>query len=382
MKSLADSPARSWLLSLILIVFALPTINAFAQSFFIGGYGEGIYTSTLSADGQMSEPQLAMKQKNPSFFAIHPKLDFLYVVTETNRKDSNSPAAISSYRFDSSQFVSAKTPGLVFVNTQKIDGDDPCHVSIDSTGLFLAVANYSSGSIVVYPIAPDGSIGQASSKVDHAVHEPNKQQPVKAHAHCTLWMDNHFLLVTDLGMDKVFVYDLNRETGKLSLASAMQLAKGSGPRHLSVHPSGQWVYIINERNMTLTAATWKAPQLTELGTVSTLPTDAKGTDFSTAEVLVHPNGNFVYGSNRGHNTIGSFKVDAHSGKLAAIGHTSSNGKTPRNFRITQKGDFLLAENQQSDSIYSFRINEKTGELTSTGYSVKAPAPACIKFLDR
>ena len=163
MKSLANSPARSWLLSLILIVFALPTINAFAQSFFIGGYGEGIYTSTLNADGQMSEPQLAMKQKNPSFFAIHPKLDFLYVVTETNRKDSNSPAAISSYRFDSSQFVSAKTPGLVFVNTQKIDGDDPCHVSIDSTGLFLAVANYSSGSIVVYPIAPDGSIGQASS---------------------------------------------------------------------------------------------------------------------------------------------------------------------------------------------------------------------------
>ena len=382
MKSLANPPARFCLHTLILIVCAFQTSRAFAQSFFIGGYGSGIYTSTLNANGEMSEPRLAVKQKNPSFFAIHPKLDFLYAVTETNRKDSNSPAAITSYRFDGSQFASSKTPGLVLVNTQPIDGDDPCHVSIDPTGLFLAVANYSSGSIVVYPIAPDGSIRPASSLVDHTIHEPNKQQQVKAHAHCTLWMDNHFLLVTDLGMDKVFVYDLNRETGKLSLASTMPLAKGSGPRHLSVHPSGQWVYIINERNMTLTAATWKAPQLTELGTVSTLPTDAKGTDFSTAEVLVHPNGNFVYGSNRGHNTIGSFKVDAHSGKLAAIGHTSSNGKTPRNFRFTPKGDFLLAENQQSDSIHSFRINEKTGELTSTGYSVKAPAPACIKFIER
>ena len=279
--------------------------------------------------------------------------------------------------------------GSLFAQTFLIGGygDGPCHVSVDATGEFLAIANYSSGSVVVCPISADGAIKPATSNVQHSSDESNNQRQVKAHAHCSFWdPTNRYLFVSDLGLDKVFVYDLNRETGKLEPAKhpALLLARGSGPRHISIHPNGRWVYIINESNMTMTAAAWDSTigQLTEIQTVSTLPVDAKGKNFSTAEVLVHPSGRFVYGSNRGHDTIASFRVDEQTGKLTSIGHTSSNGKTPRNFRITPKGDFLLAENQQSDSIHSFRIDAETGDLTATGFSAKAPAPACIKFFER
>jgi 6-phosphogluconolactonase len=274
---------------------------------------------------------------------------------------------------------------LTLLNTQKIDGDSPCHVSLDATGEFLAVANYTSGSVVVFPVANDGVIKPSSSMIVHNGSGPNKQRQEKAHAHCAFWdPSNRYVLSCDLGADKVFVYDLNRTTGQLVQTSEMSLTPGSGPRHLAFHPNGKWVFVVNELNMTLTTATWDASsaKLKEIQTVSTLPVDAKGDNFSTAEVLVHPSGRFVYSSNRGHHTIASYRVDAESGKLTPTAHTSSGGKTPRNFRITPKGDFLLAENQESDSIYSFRVNLETGKLEPTGFSVKAPAPACIKFFER
>ena len=354
-----------------------------AQSFFIGGYGDGIYSSFLSPDGKMTEPKLAVKLAKPSFFAFHPKLDVLYAVTETMRNDPSEPAAVTAYRVGRSSDAPS-TPTLTLMNSQPIDGDIPCHVSIDATGQFAVMANYTSGSVVVCPLAADGSIKPASDNVQHkGVGEYASKSP---RGHSSVWdPTNRYLFVADLGLDKVFVYELNRGTGKLAPAkhSSMTLAAGSGPRHISIHPNGKWVYVINETNMTLTTASWDSNEgkLVEIQTVSTLPADAKGKGYSTAEVLVHPSGRFVYGSNRGHDTIAGFKVDDKTGMLTPIGHTSPGGKTPRNFRISQNGEFLLAENQQSDSIFSFRINKETGDLKPTGYSIKAPAPACIKFLE-
>ena len=387
MKINPNSIHRFCTLGLASIFSLVPVGSLFAQTFLIGGYGDGIYSSTLEADGKMTEPKLAVKQSQPAFFVFHPKRDILYSITESGRNDSTAPAAVTAYSFRRIDLTSGNPPVLTLINSQKIDGDGPCHVSVDATGEFLAIANYSSGSVVVCPISADGAIKPATSNVQHSNDESNIQRQVKAHAHCSFWdTTNRYLFVSDLGLDKVFVYDLNRETGKLEPAKhpALLLARGSGPRHISIHPNGRWVYIINESNMTMTAAAWDSTigQLTEIQTVSTLPVDAKGKNFSTAEVLVHPSGRFVYGSNRGHDTIASFRVDEQTGKLTSIGHTSSNGKTPRNFRITPKGDFLLAENQQSDSIHSFRIDAETGDLTATGFSAKAPAPACIKFFER
>lgn len=354
-----------------------------AQSFFIGGYGDGIYSSFLSPDGKMTEPKLAVKLAKPSFFAFHPKLEVLYAVTETMRNDPTAPAAVTAYRVGRASDA-LYTPTLTLMNSQPIDGDIPCHVSIDATGKFAVMANYTSGSVVVCPLAEDGSLKPASDNVQHkGVGEYASKSP---RGHSSVWdPTNRYLFVADLGLDKVFVYELNRETGKLAPAkhSAMTLATGSGPRHISIHPNGKWVYVINETSLTLTTASWDANEgkLVELQTVSTLPAGVTGKGFSTAEVLVHPSGRFVYGSNRGHDTIAGFKVDDKTGTLTLIGHTSPGGKTPRNFRISQNGELLLAENQQSDSIFSFRINKETGELKPTGFSIKAPEPACIKFLE-
>lgn len=339
----------------------------------------------------MSDPKLLAKQANPSFFAFHPKMNVLYVVTETNRNDPKSPASVVSYRYSNgnetrgqSSTASSPTATLTQINSQPVDGDIPCHVSIDATGEFMVIANYSSGSVVVFRIAADGSIQSATDNVQHPT-EPGPVKPKSPRGHCSVWdPTNRYVLVADLGLDKVLVYEFNRSQGKLvpSKFPYLEMAAGAGPRHISIHPNGKWIYIINELNLTMTAALWDAQQgrLTEINTVSTVPagTDTKG--FSTAEVIVHPNGKFVYGSNRGHNTIASFRIDGQTGRISSLSHTPSGGKTPRNFRISPDGNVLLSENQQSDSILSFSLNQDTGELKPTGNSISVKAPACIKFV--
>jgi 6-phosphogluconolactonase len=193
-------------------------------------------------------------------------------------------------------------------------------------------------------------------------------------------------LVADLGLDRVFIYSLDNSQGQLTAGSQpfMKLASGAGPRHLTFHPNGRWVYIINESNMTMTAATWddSTGSLIEINTAGTLPsevTDRKG--FSTAEVLVHPNGRFVYGSNRGHDSIVLMSIDAGSGRIDRVENRPSGGKTPRNFRLSRDGKWLLAENQNSGTIVSLSIDQATGKLNHTEHSVSIPSPACIRFLE-
>ena len=359
-----------------------------AQTFFIGGYGPGVFGSTLSDDGKMTEPKLLAEQGLPAFFAFHPKLNVLYVVTESSRKDPKNPSMVAAYNVERTGDSPSGLPKLTRINSQAIDGDASCHVAVDASGKFLAVANYTSGSVCLFPVAENGSVQPVAIKIDHSGKEgPNQSRQKEAHAHCVVWEpNNRFLLVADLGLDKVFVYELDAAKGVIVPAKngAFSLAPGSGPRHLSFHPNGKWVYIINELNMTMTVAAWDGAQgkLTELQTISTLPADAKGDNFSTAEVLVHPSGRFVYGSNRGHHTIASFQVDQTTGKLISTGYASTQGKTPRNFRLSPNGTFLLAENQDSNTIFSFRVDSKNGTLDPTGFSINAPSPACIKFLDR
>ena len=361
--------------------------QACAQRFLIGGFGDGIYSSNLQPDGQMSPPQLAVKQARPAFFVFHPNMKVLYSVTESSRNDGKAPAAVTAYRFEHQEMLNGSDPQLTAINSQGIDGDTPCHVSVDAKGEWLLAANYSSGSVTVFPLDQNGSIKKSTSTKQNQGTGPNKNRQEQSHAHCTLWdPTNRYVFLADLGVDQVFVYEFDRSKGELNASQhpALQMAGGAGPRHLAMHPNQKWLFVINELNMTLTMASWDASagKLTEMQAITTLPADAKGDNFSTAEVLVHPNGKFVYGSNRGHHTIAGFKIDSSSGKLTAIGHTSTLGKTPRNFRISPNGEYLLAENQDSNTVYSFRIDQETGELKATGHSVSAPLPACIKFYDK
>jgi 6-phosphogluconolactonase len=354
-----------------------------AQPFFIGGYGEGIYLSNLEASGAMATPVLVARQANPSFFCIHPKLDVLYVVTETMRQDEANPAVVVAYQFDRGAIQRGESPSLKMLNSRRVDGDIPCHIAIDSSGQTIVISNYINGSVVAFTVDRDGSLGPEASNIVHELVDGKKA----SNAHCSaIAPGDGWVLVADLGLDRVFVYSLEPETGKLTASDHpfLRLPDGSGPRHLSFHPNGKTVYIINETNLTMTSAWWdgNAGELSLINTVSTLPDDTSNVSgFSTAEVLVHPSGRFVFGSNRGHDSIVTMRVDPNTGSISRLRNTPTMGKTPRNFRLSPCGKMLLAENQGSDSVFSFRIDEETGQLTPTGHSISVPAPACIRFIE-
>lgn len=353
-----------------------------SEPFLIGGYSGGIYLSSLNADGSMTQPVQVASQANPSFFCLHPSLDVVYVVTETQRNDQDQPAMVVAYGWNRDEIFSHKTPALTELNRQRIDGDIPCHVAIDRTGKLIVIANYINGSVVVFPIAADGAIEPESCNVVHAIVDGKKA----SNAHCSaISPDNRWVLVCDLGLDRVFVYRLDHSTGKLNPSEYphLSLPAGSGPRHLSFHPSGNFVYVINETNLTMTSANWNTDQgkLEAINTVSTLPTNTASSGLSTAEVLVHPTGRFVFGSNRGHDSIVTMRVKPSDGSIERVDNASTMGKTPRNFRLTPDGKMLLAENQSSDTVYSFRVDAETGKLTATGHFISVKAPGCIKFLN-
>ena len=371
-----------------LFVAAMPGSYAFGQSksedkmipFYIGTYtgpkSEGIYRSQLDlASGNLAEPQLVAKLDNPSFLTIHPTKPVLYAVSEVRRGDQRHGAQVMAYRMEADG-------KLTEIGGQPSAGQGPCYVSTDQTGTVALVANYGSGSIASLPINDDGSLAPPASGIQHEGKSVNPQRQEGPHAHCIISdPSNEFACAVDLGLDQVLVYKLHHGTGKLEAQPSgnYRAAPGNGPRHLAFHPDGKHAFVNHEIASKLSSIRWQAGRFHELETLSTLPTDNADSN-STAETLVHPNGKFVYCSNRGHNSIAIFAFDAAAEKLTVVGHASTLGKTPRNFRIDPTGHYLLAENQGSDSIVPFRIDPSSGQLTPTGNSISVGGPCCIKFV--
>ncbi|HKD35217.1 MAG TPA: lactonase family protein, partial [Pirellulales bacterium] len=258
----------------------------------------------------------------------------------------------------------------------------PCHISIDNKGRFAFVANYSGGNVAVLPIEKGGRLGKTVSVVQHkgTVADPKRQGGPHAHS-IALDPANRFALAADLGLDKLFVYRFDHETGKLSPNDPPfgKLAPRSGPRHFAFSPDGRFVYVINEIALTITTFAYDAERgaLKSMSTVSTLPKDVTRGDWSTAEITVHPSGRFLYGTNRGHDSLVIFAIDGQSGALTYVAHQPSGGKTPRSFGIDPSGNYLLSANQDSDNIVVMRINQQTGKLTPTGQSVEVGMPVCV-----
>ncbi len=358
-----------------------------AQAFWIGGYGPGLYASRLMDNGSMAPPVLVSEQANPSFFALHPSLDVLYAVTETARNDAKNPAKLVAYRFDRSAYLAGETPKLTPISSEKIGGDGPCHIAIDAEGKWGVVSNYGSGSVALFPLAANGELQPECFTVQHEGTGGDPARQTGPHAHCAVFdPTNRWVLVADLGIDRVLIYSINASTKRLEPGPhpALEMPPGSGPRHLAFHPNGQFLYIINELGMTMTAATWdaKAGRLEIIETISTLAEGKPVPGGSTADVVVHPSGRFVYGSNRGPNTLALFAIQPTSGSIRRIENFDTLGKTPRNFRIAPSGKLLLAENQDSDSVFAFRIDTATGLLKPTGHSIRVIKPACIQFLKK
>ncbi len=346
---------------------------------YTGTKSKGIYVFEMDlSSGAVTPARLAGEAVNPSFVAIHPNQRFLYAVGEVSDFAGKKTGGVSAFAIDSS------TGNLTLLNQQSSGGTGPCHLVVDKAGKNVLVANYSGGSVAVLPIQADGKLSEASCFIQHTGKSVNPRRQEAPHAHSiNLDAANNFAFVADLGLDKVLVYRFDAAKGTLTpnAPPAASVAPGAGPRHFAFHPSGRYAYVINEMGNTVTAFSYDAAKgvLSEIQTLSTLPQGY--TEVShTAEVQVHPSGKFLYGSNRGHDSIAVYSIDQNTGRLILVGIPSTQGKTPRNFGIDPTGTFLLAANQDSDSIVVFRIDPQTGELKPTGQVVEVPKPVCVKFV--
>jgi 6-phosphogluconolactonase len=272
---------------------------------------------------------------------------------------------------------------LTLLNQVSSGGAGPCHLNVDRTGRHVLVANYGGGSVAVLPLREDGSLGAATALIRHTGSSVNPQRQREPHAHSVnLSPDNRFALVADLGTDRVMIYRFDALRGTLVAhdPAFVALPPGSGPRHLAFHPDGYRAFVVNELLSTVTAFDYDAIQgvLSARQTVGTLPEFFQGQS-TTAEVVVHPGGGFVYASNRGHDSLATFALGA-DGKLKPGTHTSTGGRTPRNFALDPSGRYLWAANQGSDSVQIFRVEATTGVLTAVGGPFEVGAPVCVRFV--
>ncbi len=350
---------------------------------YVGTYTEkdskGIYAFRFdAATNDLTPLGLAAETTNPSFLAIDPTRRSLYAVNEVSNYKGASSGAVTAFA------VNHQTGKLSLLNQVPSGGADPCYIAFDKTGKFALVANYTGGSIAVFPVEPDGHMGKSSAFVQHTGSSVDKERQQAPHAH---WIettpDNRFAIAADLGLDKLLVYRFDAKTGALTpnTPSYAALDPGAGPRHLASHPNQKFVYALNELQSTITAFTYDKSRgtLQKLNTVSALPKNFSGNN-TAAEIKVHPSGKFLFASNRGDDSIAAFSIDAHTGDLTLIDFFPTQGKTPRNFEIDPTGKLLLVANQDSNNIVVFRIDQSSGRLTPTGQTLNVPAPVCLKFV--
>lgn len=327
---------------------------------YVGGYGSQIHVFHLEvADGSLTPVSAVDAGTNPSFLAVNPAHDTLFAVNE----DSGGKGAVASFHID------AKTGGLTFVSRVSSQGDGPAHVSTDKTGKFAFVANYGGGTIAVLPIGAGGVLGEAIDTHDHGGNA-NPHQLITGPS-------NKFAFVPNKGLDSVTQYAFDPTSGKLAGASKLDLAAGSGPRHLDFSPNAPFAYLLGELDSTMTALSYSAAtgKLTKLQTLSNLPSGFSGQS-TGAEVQVAPSGKFVYGSNRGHDSISVFSVGG-DGKLTMVGNQKTTGQTPRHFQIEASGELLLVANQNSGSVVTFHVDQATGALTPTGKYAMVASPSYV-----
>lgn len=350
------------------------------------GASDGIYRARLNGEsGALCELTLVAALTNPTFVALHPTKRFLYAVhdlpddTVVEQGGQVCPTgAVSAYAID------AASGELAYLNTQSSQGVTPCHVAVDGAGRYAFVANFrgaQGGCAAMLPIGGDGCLEPASGFVQHRGASAHPTRQAGPHAHSvTLDPAQRYAFVADLGIDKVMAYRIDWDAGTMvaNVAPSATLAAGSGPRHMAFHPNGRWAYLINEIGNTMTAFSYEAESghLVAAQTISTLPAGWQGRS-SCADVHVHSSGRFLYGSNRGHDSIVCYAIDETSGELTLIGHVPSGGSEPRNFLLDPQGRFVWVANQKSDNVVTYAIDQATGLLAVTGHVLETPTPVCL-----
>jgi len=353
---------------------------------YTGPKSEGIYAFRLRVENPavsqnitLTPLGLAAATPSPSFLALDPKRRLLFAVNEINRFDGKEGGAVSAFAIDRSKGT------LALINQRPSMGAGPCHLVLDAAGRHLLVANYSSGSVSVLPVAADGTLGAASDVVQHTGSSVNPERQKGPHAHCvTIDRANRFVFVCDLGLDKVMAYRWDERRGRLTPHDPpfAQVKAGAGPRHMVFRPDGRFAYVLNEMHSTITAFRYDADAgaLHEVQSVSTLPEHFDGAN-TGAEVDVHPSGRWLYASNRGHNSVALFRIDGQNGTLAWVEDQGTGGFTPRHFGLDPSGALLAVGNQGSNTILLARIDAGTGRLKPSGVLSYAVSPVCVKFLE-
>ncbi len=366
----------------ILLFFVLFSFSSMAQNFFlfIGTYtgtgSKGIYVYHFNtASGKATLLSNTDSVTNPSFLTVSSNAKNLYAVNETN---GANPGRVSSFYFNS------KNGKLNFINNESTGGDDPCYVTLDSTGKWLIVANYSGGSVSVFPVNKNGSLKPRVQLIRDSGSSINKERQEKPHVHSTVFSpDQKFLFTPDLGMDKVMIYKFNPSSKKPLTPAKTPFEKtleGEGPRHFTFHPNKKYAYLISELMGTVSVYNYNNGKLEKIQNIETHPHDFSGV-IGSADIHISPDGNFLYASNRGdENTITIFSVDRSTGKLKLKGFQSVLGKTPRNFIIDPTGNYLLVANQESDNVTIFKRNKINGMLKETGLEIRVPKPVCLQMI--
>ncbi len=353
-----------------------PTTFLYAGTYTVQG-ANGIYVYRVENNGELTRLFEAPGLPNPTFLAIHPSKRFLYAVNEIGEYEGKPAGAVSAFSIHADG-------SLAPINTQSSVGNGPCHICIDRAGRNALVANYGSGSAAVLPINADGSLAPASAFVQHTGSGPNVSRQEGPHAHSTtLSPDEGYAYVADLGLDKLMTYRFDAGKGALeaNVPAFIALHAGAGPRHFTFHPNGRWAYVINELDNTIVAYDYSAGTgaLIVKQTIGTLPAGWSGTSYC-ADIHISPDGKFLYGSNRGHDSIAIFAIARTGGLLSLVGHQGEGIVWPRNFAIDPAGRFLYVANQNSDSIVAFEMNASTGTLTPANIHIQLPKPVCLQFL--
>ena len=374
-----------WLsLSILTLLAAAIFVHAAAPAkylVYIGTYtdhgSKGIYVCRFDpSHGRLTAPKLATETSEPSFLAIAPSRRFLYAVNEFDHFNDQPTGALTAFSIDSA------TGKLTLLNQVSSRDSGPAFITLDRSGRYVLVANYTLGSVAVFPVLPDGSVGESTAFVRHQGSSVNPERQAGPHAHAILMSpDNRFAIVADLGLDQLLVYRFDASRGTLGQPRTIKTDPGVGPRHLVFAASGKIVYVINEMSSTVTVYSyhWSDGAMVPIQKVPLLPTKFAG-ESTAAEVMLSPSGRFLYGSNRGDDSIAVFGVDPETGTLAPIEHVPTGGKTPRSFAIDPSGEWLLAANQDSHSVVTFHINRESGRLTATGQSIEVNSPAMVDFV--
>ena len=340
----------------------------------VNGKAEGIYRVSIGDDGTLTLDVTAAEVINPSFVAFSPDKKNLYTVSELGR--NNEPTGFVH------AFSINEDLNLTFIEKYPTNAKSPAHITVDATGTFVFVANYQGGVVMVYERMEEGRL-QFLQQLNHSGSGPHPNQN-SSHTHMVkVSPDNNYLFIPDLGSDKIWSHKIDHSSKSLSKTTQEfgAVVAGAGPRHMDFHPAINIAYVMNELNSTITAFEYNPENdgsLTELQTITTLPSTFTNWN-STADIHVHPNGQFLYGSNRGHNSIVSYSIDKDSGELSLLSHTSTEGEFPRNFAVSPTGKHLFVANQNTDNITVFELNAETGAVTYTGNSLAVETPVCIAF---